>query len=119
MFGGSSNWRGPIWVPVNALLIRGLLHYFAYYGNNFKIECPTGSGKLMNLLRSLARLPTGLPVSFCATTPVVGRCLAVPRNFSTTPVGVTTCCFTNIFTAIMVPVSGPVIRRGGRVWSAV
>jgi Glycosyl hydrolase family 63 C-terminal domain len=49
MFGGNSNWRGPIWVPVNALIIRGLLHYFAYYGDNFKIECPTGSGKLMNL----------------------------------------------------------------------
>jgi hypothetical protein len=49
MFGGNSNWRGPIWVPVNALIIRGLLHYHAYYGDNFKIECPTGSGKLMNL----------------------------------------------------------------------
>jgi hypothetical protein len=49
MFGGNSNWRGPIWVPVNALIIRGLMHYFAYYGDNFKIECPTGSGKLMNL----------------------------------------------------------------------
>jgi hypothetical protein len=49
MFGSNSNWRGPTWVPVNALLIRGLMHYFAYYGNNFKIECPTGSGKLMNL----------------------------------------------------------------------
>ncbi len=49
MFGGNSNWRGPIWAPVNALIIRGLLHYFAYYGDNFKIECPTGSGRLMNL----------------------------------------------------------------------
>jgi hypothetical protein len=49
MFGGNSNWRGPIWMPVNALIIRALLHYFEYYGDNFKIECPTGSGKLMNL----------------------------------------------------------------------
>ena len=49
MFGGNSNWRGPIWMPVNALIIRALMHYFAYYGDNFKIECPTGSGKLMNL----------------------------------------------------------------------
>jgi hypothetical protein len=49
MFGGNSNWRGPIWVPVNALIIRGLLHYFAYYGDDFKIECPTGSGNMMNL----------------------------------------------------------------------
>jgi len=49
MFGGNSNWRGPIWVPVNTLIIRALMHYFAYYGDNFKIECPTGSGTLMNL----------------------------------------------------------------------
>jgi hypothetical protein len=49
MFGGNSNWRGPIWMPMNALIIRALLHYFAYYGDNFKIECPTGSGNLMNL----------------------------------------------------------------------
>jgi hypothetical protein len=49
MFGGNSNWRGPIWVPVNTLIIPALLHYFAYYGDNFKIECPAGSGRLMNL----------------------------------------------------------------------
>jgi hypothetical protein len=49
MFGGNSNWRGPIWMPVNALIIRALLHYYAYYGDNFKIECPTGSGNQMNL----------------------------------------------------------------------
>jgi hypothetical protein len=49
MFGGNSNWRGPIWMPVNAILIRALLNFYGYYGDNFKIECPTGSGKLMNL----------------------------------------------------------------------
>ena len=49
MFGGNSNWRGPIWMPVNALLIRALLSYYGYYGDSFKIECPTGSGKQMNL----------------------------------------------------------------------
>jgi len=49
MFGGNSNWRGPIWVPVNALIIRALLHYHNYYGDNFRIECPTGSGNMMNL----------------------------------------------------------------------
>ena len=49
MFGGNSNWRGPIWMPVNALIIRALLSFYLYYGDNFKIECPTGSGKLMNL----------------------------------------------------------------------
>jgi hypothetical protein len=49
MFGGNSNWRGPIWMPVNALLIRALMSFYLYYGDNFKIECPTGSGNLMNL----------------------------------------------------------------------
>ena len=49
MFGGNSNWRGPIWMPVNALLIRALMSYYLYYGDNFKIECPTGSGNSMNL----------------------------------------------------------------------
>jgi hypothetical protein len=49
LFGGNSNWRGPIWMPVNALLLRALLKLYAYYGDDFKVECPTGSGKLMNL----------------------------------------------------------------------
>jgi hypothetical protein len=49
MFGGNSNWRGPVWMPVNVLIIRALLSFYLYYGDNFKIECPTGSGKMMNL----------------------------------------------------------------------
>jgi len=49
MFGGNSNWRGPIWFPVNALILRALLQFYEYYGDTFKVECPTGSGKLMNL----------------------------------------------------------------------
>ena len=49
MFGGNSNWRGPIWMPVNALIIRALLQYYTYYGNEFTVECPTGSGQHMNL----------------------------------------------------------------------
>ena len=63
MFGGNSNWRGPIWMPVNALLIRALLSFYLYYGDNFKIECPTGSGKLMNLFevaREIANRLTGI-----------------------------------------------------------
>jgi Glycosyl hydrolase family 63 C-terminal domain len=49
MFGGNSNWRGPIWMPVNMLLVRALLHYYLYFGPDFVIECPTGSGHMMNL----------------------------------------------------------------------
>ena len=49
MFGGNSNWRGPIWMPVNGLLIRALLNLYQFYGDDFKVECPTGSGKYMTL----------------------------------------------------------------------
>jgi hypothetical protein len=49
MFGGNSNWRGPIWMPVNALIVRALLSYYAYYGDDFTIECPTGWGQRMTL----------------------------------------------------------------------
>jgi hypothetical protein len=49
LFGGNSNWRGPVWMPVNVLVIRALMRYYAYYGDAFTIECPTGSGRQMNL----------------------------------------------------------------------
>jgi hypothetical protein len=49
MFGGNSNWRGPVWMPINVLIIRSLLNLYQYYGDAFRVECPTGSGKLMNL----------------------------------------------------------------------
>jgi hypothetical protein len=49
MFGGNSNWRGPVWMPVNVLIIRAILQFYLYYGDNFKVECPTGSGRMMNL----------------------------------------------------------------------
>ena len=49
MFGGNSNWRGPIWMPVNGLIIRGLLAMYPFYGDDFKVECPTGSGKYFTL----------------------------------------------------------------------
>jgi len=49
IFGGNSNWRGPIWMPINFLLIQSLHRFHQYYGDDYKIECPTGSGTFMNL----------------------------------------------------------------------
>ena len=49
MFGGNSNWRGPVWFPINLLIIRALGQFYLYYGDGLKIECPTGSGRLLNL----------------------------------------------------------------------
>jgi hypothetical protein len=49
MFGGNSNWRGPVWFPMNIVILRGLLQLHEYYGDNLKVQCPTGSGNEMNL----------------------------------------------------------------------
>jgi hypothetical protein len=49
MFGGNSNWRGPVWMPINALIVRALVNMYAFYGDEFKVECPTGSGRHMTL----------------------------------------------------------------------
>jgi hypothetical protein len=57
MFGGNSNWRGPVWIPMNVLLIRALLQFHGFYGNSFKVECPTGSGRnktLFEVARDIA-----------------------------------------------------------------
>ena len=49
MFGGNSNWRGPVWFPMNVLVVRALLQFYSFYGDSFQVECPTGSGRTMNL----------------------------------------------------------------------
>jgi hypothetical protein len=64
MFGGNSNWRGPIWMPVNILLVRGLLKLYAYYGDDFKVECPTGSGKMMTLYQVAGEIADRLTAIF-------------------------------------------------------
>ncbi|HVK09393.1 MAG TPA: glucosidase [Gemmataceae bacterium] len=64
MFGGNSNWRGPIWAPVNALIIRALLQYYSYFGNDFTVECPTGSGRQMNLYQVAEEIARRLAAIF-------------------------------------------------------
>jgi hypothetical protein len=60
LFGGNSNWRGPIWFPLNYLLIEALERYHYFYGNDLKVECPVGSGKYLNLLEVARELATRL-----------------------------------------------------------
>jgi hypothetical protein len=55
-FGGNSNWRGPVWMPMNLLIVRALLNLYRYYGDGFTIECPTGSGKWLTLLHVAAEI---------------------------------------------------------------
>jgi hypothetical protein len=64
MFGGNSNWRGPVWFPVNLLLIRALIQHYRYYGNDMRVECPTGSGKMMTLLEVAQELTRRLAGTF-------------------------------------------------------
>ncbi len=64
MFGGNSNWRGPIWFPTNYLLIQSLKRYHAYYGDDFKVECPTGSGHYMTLMGVARELERRLVTMF-------------------------------------------------------
>jgi mannosylglycerate hydrolase MGH1-like protein len=64
MFGGNSNWRGPVWMPVNALIIRALLQYYAFYGDDFTVECPTGSGVRMTLYQVADEIGRRLAATF-------------------------------------------------------
>ena len=64
MFGGNSNWRGPVWFPVNLLLIKALLQHYRYYGDDLKVECPTGSGTMMTLFEVAQELSRRLVTTF-------------------------------------------------------
>jgi len=64
MFGGNSNWRGPVWFPINLLIIRALLQHYRYYGDELTVECPTGSGNRMTLFEVAAELARRLTATF-------------------------------------------------------
>jgi hypothetical protein len=68
MFGGNSNWRGPVWMPVNALIIRALLNLYSFYGDEFTVECPTRSGRRMNLFEVAEELARRLSGTFLRGT---------------------------------------------------
>jgi hypothetical protein len=64
MFGGNSNWRGPVWFPVNVLLVRALLNLYLFFGDAFTVECPTGSGQQRNLYEVARELGNRLTSTF-------------------------------------------------------
>jgi hypothetical protein len=76
MFGGNSNWRGPVWMPVNVLLLRGLLNLYQFYGDDFRIECPTRSGNYMTLFEVAKEIARRLSSIFLrdsnGTRPIYG-----------------------------------------------
>jgi hypothetical protein len=64
LFGGNSNWRGPVWFPMNIVILRGLVQLHRYYGDRLKVECPTGSGNEMNLFEVAISIATRLATTF-------------------------------------------------------
>ena len=64
MFGGNSNWRGPVWFPINVMLIRALLNLYVYFGDGFTVECPTGSGRQLSLYQVAHELSDRLVGTF-------------------------------------------------------
>jgi hypothetical protein len=68
MFGGNSNWRGPVWMPVNALLVRALLNLYCFFGDDFKVQCPTGSGKYLTLFEVAKEIRDRLGSTFLRGT---------------------------------------------------
>ncbi len=85
LFGGNSNWRGPIWFPVNYLLIEALERYHHFYGDDFQIECPTGSGKMMNLRQVSHELNLRLSKLFMRGESDCRPCLAKLDRFADDP----------------------------------
>ena len=114
MFGGNSNWRGPIWMPVNALIIRALLQYYTYYGDDFTVECPTGSGRQMNLYQVAEEItpPAGQHLPAGRRGPPAGVRRRA-RSSRRTRTGGTTSCSTSTSTATTARASAPATRPAG------
>ena len=113
-FGGNSNWRGPIWFPLNFLIIESLQKFHHYYGNDFKVECPTGSGKFLTLEEVASELAQRLSRIFLKDGD--GRSTGPASSAATADrIPITAIAFrsTNIFTATPAGAAGHRINRAG------
>ena len=120
-FGGNSNWRGPVWFPMNFLLIESLRKFHCYFGDDFKIECPTGSGRWCTLEETAAELSYRLTDLFRRNTagrrPVHGS----HPLFQTDPHWRNLCLFYEYFhggSGASLLGANPT-RRAGRDWSGI
>ena len=118
LFGGNSNWRGPIWFPVNYLLIESLQQFHHYFGDDFKVECPTGSGRYLTLEEVATELSQRLTRIFLrdesGRRPVAG---GVELFQTRSALAATTSSSTSTSTATTAPASAPAIRPAGPAWS--
>ncbi len=115
MFGGNSNWRGPIWMPINGLLVRGLLVMYTFYGDDFKVECPTGSGNYMTPFEVAREVRRRLSNIFLRDAGGRRAVYGGMARFQNDPYWRDSSCSTSISTATTAPGWARVIRRDGRV----
>ena len=116
MFGGNSNWRGPIWFPMNFLLIESLQRFHHYLGDDFKVECPTGSGQYLTLWEVAAELSRRLSSIFTRNGYGGDLCTAESRSSNTTDWRISSCS-TSTFMATPAQAWAPATKRDGRLWS--
>ena len=118
LFGGNSNWRGPIWFPVNYLLIESLQKFHHYYGDDFKVECPTGSGNFVTIEQVAEELSRRLTRIFLRDERrPARRASATTRSCRAIRTFATTCCSTSTSTATPAAASAPRTRPAGPAWS--
>ncbi len=85
LFGGNSNWRGPVWFPLNYLLVEALERYHHFYGDDFKVECPTGSGRYLNLSEVAGEIATRLSRIFLPREDGSRPCHGSERRYAEDP----------------------------------
>jgi len=115
-FGGNSNWRGPIWFPVNYLLIESLQKFHYFLGDDYTVECPTGSSRTIPLNEVAAECHGVSPTSFSATKPGGAPSSEAPLSSRKIPSGETRFPSTNTSMETTAPASARVTKRAGRDW---
>ena len=114
LFGGNSNWRGPIWMPVNYLIIESLQKFHHYYGDDFTVECPTGSGRYHTIGEVASELATRLTRLFLRNDEGRRRSSETTGGCRRTRISATMCCSTSTFTGTPDVASARRTRPGGR-----
>ena len=114
MFGGNSNWRGPIWFPVNYLVVDALFRYARFFGDELKLEYPTGSGSEHTLAEIGEDLRRRLISLFLVGEDGRRPCYGWVDRLQNDPPGRTTSSSTSTSTATTAPGSAPRTRPGGR-----
>lgn len=113
MFGGNSNWRGPVWMPINVMLIRALFHLYLFYGDTFTVECPTGSGRRMHLFDVARDISRRLVSVFLRDARGGAQSMVSWRSSRPIRVGATAWHSLSISMEIPEQGWGPVTRRAG------